>query len=323
MVIIDKIYKGEVNLGKINPKFILMVGVVFTSLSAIFVKLCDAPPMVIATYRMLFTVSMMVLPVLWKNTGEVKEITKKNFMLCILSGIFLAFHFVTWFMSIGYTSISSATVLVNTQPLFLVVGSYFFLKEKISRKAFSYILITLLGSMIISFGDWNVGSNVLYGDMLALMGALFASGYMIIGRIVRQHLSAQAYTFIVYSSAACTLLLLDVAKGVTLYPYTLKDFILFFALAFFCTILGHTLYNWSLQYLKPTFVGVAILGEPVFATTFAFLIFKEIPTFSTIFGGVIVILGIYLFSNVESKSQGVPAKQFSHEYEIQKQEVAS
>ena len=113
---------------------ILFFGVFALSTSAIFVKLADAPAAITAFYRMFFA-AVMLLPFLLvnkKNRQELRLLSKKQWGLGLLSGIFLAAHYVLWFESLNYTSVASSTVLVTLQPLFAFVGTYFFFKEKIS-----------------------------------------------------------------------------------------------------------------------------------------------------------------------------------------------
>lgn len=294
--------KGWLRLKKLNPKLIVIVGVVFVSFSSILIKASTAPALIISTYRLMLTVIIVAPSAIGRSMVEFKRLDRKSFLLCTLSGVFLAMHFATWITSIKFTSIASSAVLVNTHPVFIVVLSYLILNERVSRKGFLSISITIVGGIIISLGDRGLGSNVLFGDTLAIMGAVFVSFYMIIGRSMRQKLSVTAYTFIVYLSCTITLLVLDMATKTPLFPYTLYDWAIFLALAIFCTILGHSIFNWSLQYVKPTFLSVAILGEPVFATIWAIFIFNEFPSFYNIFGSLTIIFGIYLFNRSESST---------------------
>lgn len=283
---------------KANPKLIVLIGVIFVSFASILTKVSSAPSLVIATYRLGFS-SLFLLPyVLKNNIEEIKGISRKDLFICLISGIFLAFHFATWLESIKYTSITSSTVLVNTHPIFIVIGSLLILKEKVSKKAIMSIIVALIGSTIISLGDSSLGSNIFYGDLLAVLGGFCVAGYMMIGRIVRQRLSVNSYTFIVYSSCTLTLIILSVITNTSLYPYPKTDWVIFLGLAVFCTILGHSIFNWALEYLSPAFVSTAILGEPVFATIWAIFLFKEIPTSWQILGGCIILLGIYMFIRV-------------------------
>jgi len=169
------------------------------------------------------------------------------------------------------------------------------LKERISKKSIIYISIAFVGSIVISFGDSSLGSNILYGDLLAIAGGFFVACYMMIGRVARKKLSVNAYTFIVYSCCTLTLLLMDFATGTPLFPYGPKEWAIFLGLAVFCTLMGHSVFNWALAHLSPTYVSTAVLGEPVFATIWAILIFGQLPTVWQISGGAIILVGIALF----------------------------
>ena len=290
---------------KFNPKLIVIIGVVFVSFSSVLIKASAAPALIISTYRLAFTVLLIAPSTFIKSKNELRAVDKKSLLLCALSGMFLALHFATWITSIKYTSIASSSVLVNTHPVFIVTLAYFVFKDKVSKKSLFSIAITLVGGIIISLGDKGLGSNVFLGDMLAIAGAAFVSFYMIIGRIMRQRLSVTAYTFIVYLSCTITLFILVIITKTPLYPYNLKEWAIFLGLAIFCTILGHSIFNWSLEYVKPTFLSVAILGEPVFATLWAALIFAEYPTYYNVIGSTIIIFGICLFSRAEGKKSTI------------------
>lgn len=288
-------------MNEFKVKLIVLIGVLFVSFSSIIIKSSTAPSLIIATYRMAFTVALMVIPFSIKEGKEIKKVNIKTISLCVLSGVFLAFHFAAWNSSIKYSSIASCTVLVDTQPIFVVIASFFILKEKINKRSLICILIALGGSIIISLGDTSLGSNAIYGDFLALIGAIFVSLYMIIGRIVRQKISTTIYTFIVYISSTVTLVLLCIFSKIPLYPYPMGEIFRFLLLAIFCTILGHSIFSWALKYIKPSFVSTSILGEPIFATIWALLFFNEIPKIWQIIGSILILVGIIGFIKLEKE----------------------
>ena len=63
-------------------------------------------------------------------------------------------------------------------------------------------------------------------------------------------------------------------------------------------IFGHTLYNWSLGYIRASLASVALLGEPIGSSLLAFAIpwINQVPSKFTIIGGGVILLGIYLTS---------------------------
>lgn len=279
-------------MSDLRPHLTVLLGVLFISFSAIFVRMAEAPSSMIAFYRMLFTV-ILLLPLFWKGRQEWKTITLRNFVLCFFSGVSLALHFYAFMASLDYTSVTSSTVLVTIHPVFVGLASVYLLKEKISPGFVQAVVLTLLGGFIISISDSGQASSALFGDFLAFLGAIFMTIYMLIGRVARQKLGLISYTFIVYASSTVTLLLINITLSKPFYPYPAKDWLLFFAMAFVCTFLGHNILNWALKYLNPAFISTAILGEPVFATFWALLFFQEVPEIPQLAGSAIVILGIF------------------------------
>lgn len=277
-----------------RPYLIVLLGVLFISFSAIFIRMADAPSSIVAFYRLLFTVILLFPFFLKGSTKELKFVTKRLFILSILSGIFLALHFYAFMASLNYTSVTSSTILVTIHPIFVGLGSFYFLKEKLSFGFVKAVLITLLGGIVISISDASQGSSALLGDILAFLGALLMTLYMLIGRVVRQEVAVTTYAFLVYSSSTVTLLLINLGINKPFYPYTVKDWILFLAMALICTILGHNTLNWALKYLNPTYISTAILGEPVLATLWALLFLREYPGSFQLIGSAIVIIGLFI-----------------------------
>lgn len=279
----------------IHPYIPIFIGVISVSLSAIFVKLSNADSGVIAFYRMLFSIVIMLPLFLMKYQHELKHLSKRDWMFSSVAGIFLAFHFILWFESLNYTSVASSTVLVTMQPLFAFIGTYLFFKEKITLKTIVAGFIAVVGSVLIGWGDFRVSGTALYGDILALIACALVTGYLLFGQDVRQRLSLITYTMVVYSICTITLFFYVMIKGESFGPYPAIDWIWFLLLAIIPNLLGHNLFNWSLKWVSTNVISIAILFEPIGAAILAILIFEEYLSGSQIIGGIIVLLGILLF----------------------------
>ncbi|MEQ6356891.1 EamA family transporter [Lysinibacillus sp. KCTC 33748] len=286
---------------KIHPYIPIFIGVISVSLSAIFVKLANAEAGVIAFYRMLFSVLIMAPLFFWKYTNEVKQLRRRDWLFSSVAGIFLAFHFILWFESLNYTSVASSTVLVTLQPLFAFVGTYFFFKESITLKTILAGAIAIVGSILISWGDFKLSGTAFYGDMLALIACALVTAYFLFGQDVRKRLSLVTYTMLVYAVSTITLFIYVLIKGESFGPYPTMDWIWFILLAIVPNLLGHTLFNWSIKYVSTNVVSIAILFEPIGAAILALFIFKEYLIATQIIGGLIVIVGILLFVVDEKK----------------------
>ncbi len=286
---------------KIHPYIPIFIGVISVSLSAIFVKLANAEAGIIAFYRMLFSVLIMAPLFFLKYTKEIQQLSRRDWLFSSIAGIFLAFHFILWFESLNYTSVASSTVLVTLQPLFAFVGTYFFFKEKITMKTIFAGAIAIIGSVLISWGDFKLSGTAFYGDMLALIACVLVTAYFLFGQDVRKRLSLVTYTMLVYVVSTITLFIYVLIKGESFGPYPLMDWVWFILLAIVPNLFGHTLFNWSIKYVSTNVVSVAILFEPIGAALLALLIFKEYLIVTQLIGGLIVIMGILLFVIDEKK----------------------
>lgn len=279
------------------PKLILLFGVFGASLSSAFVKSMTAPSSVAATYRLGLTVLLMTPAVLLKpaNRKELCSLKPRDVMFCVLSGFFFAFHLFVWFESLKFTSVSSSTVIVNTEVIFSALGYILFFGKRLKKGEWIAIGVALLGSVIIAAADGGEG-GALKGDILAAAAAAFVAVYTLIGTKERDHISTTIYTYILYWGSFLTLLAVDLATGIPLLGYELIDWIMALCMAVFCTLLGHSVFSWSLKYLTPTYVSTVKLAGPVFATITAVFLFGEIPGLIQVAGAAVVLLGVFLYA---------------------------
>jgi drug/metabolite transporter (DMT)-like permease len=271
---------------------LLPIGIIAVSTASIFIKLCDAPVLIIATYRMTLA-SLMLLPFasyrrVWKGWSN----NEKGWL--ILSGILLAFHFALWIASLKYTSIASSVVLVTTNPIFVGIGAWLFLKERIGLNLVLGIILSVLGSGLISYGDITLSKEALMGDGLALLGAITNSGYLLVGRKMRKGQDLLSYIFPVYLACAMVLIIFSLVFQKSFSGYSSSTYLFLFLLALIPQMIGHTTFNWALKYLPASMVAIAILGEPVGSTILAYFILGEGLTLLKIIGGILIFAGILI-----------------------------
>ncbi len=282
---------------QIRSYAVLMLGVAALSTSAIFVKLADAPSSVTAFYRLLFT-ALALAPFLLldrEKRGRLRALRSRQAGLIVLAGLLLAVHYVMWFESLRYTSVSSSTVLVALQPLFSLVFSFLFLREKPRKSAVIGCLIAIVGSAVIGWGDFQVSVGALLGDLLALAAAGVISLYFLIGQVIRRDLDAITYSVPGYLSSAAFLLAYTLVKGDRLTGYPAATWGAFLGLAFLSTIGGQFLFNLLLKNISATAVTMGILGEPVGTCILAYFILGERIAPRQFLGIAVILLGLSLF----------------------------
>lgn len=275
----------------------LFLGVFALSTSAIFVKLAVAPATITAFYRMLFA-AVMLLPFLLvnkKNRQELRLLSKKQWVLGLLSGVFLAAHYVLWFESLNYTSVASSTVIVTLQPLFSMVGGYFLFKERFSKGAIMGCLVAIAGSIVIGWQDFQISGQALFGDILAFIAAGIITAYFFIGQHVRKRLSLIPYSVIGYGSSTLLLGVFAFSQQTPFFNYPVPTWWSFIGLAFIATILGQTIFNWLLKWLSTSIISMSILGETIGTCILAYFILDEVISLQQGMGIALILIGLALF----------------------------
>ncbi|PDY46853.1 DMT family transporter [Bacillus pseudomycoides] len=276
---------------------ILFFGVFALSTSAIFVKLADAPAVITAFYRIFFATIMLVpfLLISKKNRNELYSLSKKQWALGLLSGIFLAVHYVLWFESLHYTSVASSTVIVTLQPLFSMVGGYFLFKERFGKGAVVGCFIAIAGSIVIGWQDFQISGQALFGDILAFIAAGVITAYFFVGQHVRKKLSLVPYSVISYGSSALFLGMFAFSQKASFFNYSAQTWWSFIGLAFIATILGQTIFNWLLKWLSTSVISMSILGETIGTCILAYYILDEAISLQQGIGIVLILIGLTLF----------------------------
>ena len=285
-----------------NPYFALIIGTLAVSSGAIFARLADAPALVIAAYRVGLATLILAPIAGWKARDEILKLSKRDLKLAVISGFFLALHFATWISSLDYTSVANSVVLVNTNPLWVGLLTPLIAKERVKRAAVYSIAISVIGGVIIGYGDFATGGKALLGDGLALAGSICAAFYLLIGRNLRRKLSLLAYIFICYGSAAVILWTIVLFLRMPITGFSPGTVAAFWGMALVAQIIGHSTYNWALRWLSAGLIAVSLLGEPIGSTILAYIIFDEGLSVYKVVGGVIILSAIYIAASSESRA---------------------
>ncbi len=284
----------------------LIIGIVAVSFGAVFVRFAQAnsmPVLAIAAWRLIFACTVL-LPYSWMTCrAEILSIPRREAGLVTCSGVFLGLHFAAWIASLGYTSVASSMVLVSMGPLFVALGSWLFLHELPARKTIFGLVLAALGSICVGSGDWGRGSDQFLGDLLALAGAVFVAGYLLVGRKVRASRSLVAYIAPVYGIAMITLLIILAVARQPLLGFSFAAYGWALALGLLPQLVGHSTLNWALAHLSASFVAVVTLAEPIGASLLAWGVLGEQISRQTALGAVPILAGIYIASTAELNSK--------------------
>jgi drug/metabolite transporter (DMT)-like permease len=299
--------------------FAILGAILAVSTASVFIRFAqrEAPSLVIAAFRLTFA-SLFLAPIaLTRHRAELRTLTRRELLLALLSGVFLALHFATWITSLEYTTVASSVVLVSTSPLWVALLSPLVLRERLTRVVLVGMLLALTGGVVIALSDaclWQNGltcpslaefvqGGAFFGNFLALAGAWMVAGYLLIGRRLRVKMSLVPYIFVVYSIAAVALIVIMFAAGETPLGYAPTTYVWMLLLALVPQLIGHSTYNWALRYMPAALVAVTTLGEPIGSTVLAYFLLREAPTWIKLGGAGMILVGIWLASKAETKSR--------------------
>jgi drug/metabolite transporter (DMT)-like permease len=282
---------------------VLLLSVLGVSLSGPLVRLSTAHPIAIAVWRLTFSLAIIAVPLVARGSWrQWRALDARAVGIAVTGGVMLALHFWSWNTSVELTTISASVVLVNVQPLVVGTISAVWLREAPTRLQWAGIGVAMFGALVVVLPDLVVDRDATFkggaalGDALAVVGAITAACYYVIGRRLRATLDLWSYVALVYGACLVTLLAIAVVIDVPLGPYPRREYGIFALLALGPMLLGHTGMNWALRYARAYQVNIVLLGEPIGATLLAAALpgIQERPTTFTLIGGAIVLVGILI-----------------------------
>jgi drug/metabolite transporter (DMT)-like permease len=229
-----------------------------------------------------------------------------------LAGIgFLGVTFQQWLQSNGLvTSDASTTAWISsTTPIFMVLISWFFLKEKPDWiLIFGIILATTGMLLVISKGDlesMQYGDFGKPGDLLIFISAVNWAIFSLVSRPLLKRYSAIPFTFYTMSFGwlFTNIQFLAGAKWNELSQFSINGWVSIIFLGVICSVLAYTFYNDGLRVLPASQVGLFLYLEPLAATLTAALILSEQIIPVTLLGGGLIIFGVWLVNRVDAGSK--------------------
>ena len=293
---------------RVNAALVLALSVFGISWAAPLIRLSAAPPLVIAAWRLVIAESVLLVILAWRGEWRAwRTLSWRDHLIAAGAGGMLALHFWSWNASLAYTTVAASVVLVNLQPAIVAVGSAVLLHEAVTRRQALGLTVGIVGALLVAAPAFlGTGRAIglatdapfglpprIFGDALALIGAVTASLYYLAGRRLRATMDLVPYVALVYGWCTLALTALAVVRGDPLGPYGAEEWAIFAALAAGPMLLGHTGMNWALRHLPAHVVNLTVLGEPVGASVLAMLIpaIGERPDLWTIAGGALILAG--------------------------------
>jgi drug/metabolite transporter (DMT)-like permease len=286
---------------KILAYLALGIGVLALSFSAMFVRWADAPGPVTAFYRMFFSIPMLAPFILRRESGN-KAIRSRALIFPLLAGVFTALDLALWTTALSFTTAANATLLGNTAPLWVALGTWLILKQKLTNTFWRGLAVTLAGAVLIMGTDFILHPRFGVGDVMAVFTGFFYGGYFLFTEKSRVHFSPILHIWVVGIGAGLTLFVINIILQNPLTGYDTQTWIVFLSTALVSQLIGYMALAYALGHLPASIVAPTMVLQPVVTAILAIPLLGEIPNIWQGIGGTIALIGIYMVN--QSHQQG-------------------
>jgi drug/metabolite transporter (DMT)-like permease len=271
----------------------LVVALTAVSTSGPLIAAIAAPALAIAFWRNAMSLVVLAPAVLLRRREELRGLDRRERRLTALAGVFLALHFATWVPAARLTSVATATALVATQPVWAALIARW-QGQSVGRAVWLGIGVAVAGAVLLTGVDLGTGRDALLGDLLAVLGGVFAACYVAAGSEVRRSVSTTTYTALCYAVTAVLLLAVCLVAGVDLGGYDAQAWWQLVALTVGAQLLGHSLFNLVLRSTSPTVVSLTLLLEIPGAALVAALFLDQGVPLLALPAAVLLLAGLFL-----------------------------
>ena len=294
----------KTNFHRTNYFLLLSLGAMLIGFAPIFVKLSSLSSSAIAFYRMFLTIPFLFILNYAINRRYLFHVKNKSTIIyTALASLAFTTDLTLWHYSMNITSVSNATIIVNSAPIFVAVLSFILFKEKLSIEFVTSFLITYIGIIGLIYFSNNYTNGKVFGDILCMVAAFFYAVYLlIIAKLGREN----SLNIIFYTTFFCCLFstIPMVIGGGQIFPSSNSEWINLLLLAVLCQFGGQYLITHAIGKISASEGSIGLLMQPITATILAAFLFNEILNITQIIFVFFALFGIYLARiNLSNKQQ--------------------
>ena len=216
---------------------------------------------------------------------------------CAVFGV--AANQLLFFSGLSMTSTISASVIMTTNPIIVLIASYLILHEPATKMKIAGVFLGSIGAILLILRNdisWAEGSFL--GDVLIFMNATSYGIYLILVKpLMRRYkpMTIIKWIFLIGLIMIFPFGIKDVF-AVDWVNMTLPGWTSIIYVIIFTTVLAYLLNMWALKFVSPTLVSYYVYLQPLFATIVAIVFLEELPGKSLVLFAAMIFSGVYLVS---------------------------
>ena len=282
------------NLQRTNYFLILSFGAMLIGFAPIFVKLSSLSSTAITFYRMFLAIPFLFMLNYKLNKKFFFNVkNKKTIIYAAFAALAFTVDLTLWHFSMDITSISNATIIVNSAPIFVAILSFIFFKERLSKEFLISFLITYIGIIGLIYYSNNYITGKVLGDILCLVAALFYGIYLL---VIAKLGNENSLNIIFYTTFFCCIfsIIPMLIEGGNMIPASRFELINLLLMAVLCQFGGQYFITHGIGKISASDGSIGLLMQPLTATVLAAFLFAEILNLVQIIFVFVTLFGIYL-----------------------------
>tara|TARA_Y100000389_G_C17432392_1_gene503472 strand:+ start:230 stop:1093 length:864 start_codon:yes stop_codon:yes gene_type:complete len=281
-------------LYKIPGNILLMFGAFCLSWGGLIIRSFEEATIwqILLLRSIFFMMALIIFLAITYKKDTFKIIVESGFP-ALLGGLVMSLSFIAFVVAMTNTAVANVVFIISTQTMFLAIFGYFYLKEKVSITSFISIVLAM-GGILVMVGD-SLSKGSFFGNIVALAIPI---NFSILVMIIRKNKNLDMVPAIFYSGIFSIIYGLILSES---FVFTSHDVLMGFflgvpqlALGFICITIGS-------RSTPSATIGLLMLTETLLGPLWVFWFLNEIPPYSTLIGGFIIILAIIIKSFEKKK----------------------
>lgn len=273
-----------------KPRLALIGGILCISIFPILVKLHLTGGLISAFYRMFFAVILLLPYVLL--TKKFKLPTLKFTLLAILCGVLFSSDVAVWNIAIQDSSATQASLLTNLSPLWVGIGSFFFLKIRPATNFWFGTVVSLIGMVTLVGFSFFVELNFDQAFLFAVLSGILYSIYLLVSKNVLSEVDVLSFMTISLLASSLYLAILCYFLNEPFTGFSNTGWFVLVIQAIICQLCAWLSISYATKHMRATRVSLSLLSQAVITSLLAWLFLEEKITLQMILGGIILLIGI-------------------------------
>jgi drug/metabolite transporter (DMT)-like permease len=270
---------------------LLIFGVFAGATAVIMIKASHIHWAELSSYRLLVA-AVVLAPVYFRDLRRHRAAYRLEHLLgAVLPGLLLGLHFFTWVVGARMTLAANASLIVNMVPIVLPFFLLVLIRERLTLGEILGVVLAVSGMSLLTAGDAHVSAESMQGDLMCFGSMILYAAYMAFGRKNRHYPTVWLYLVPVYLVGGVFCLLVSLALTSPIHAYPPREILLILGLGIVPTVMGHSILNYTMRHLRGQLVGIANMGQFVFAGFLGWIFLDNEPTWALYLACVPIVAG--------------------------------